>query len=488
MFFLFFKLLKSNNIIKFLKKIKHEYFLISFRFLYGVTGVFFSITSIEYIPLRWSHLDAPIESFYFLHFLWVFSSFLLIIKNSKINDIFHFIISSLILNKFLLTPIGFTVEHVLYLLISFYNIFLNKNIHNYRIEQKLYNQRVIFVLFSNLGIIFFLASLWKVNDPLWYEGNGFYSTLELNWLRIKSSNFLFDYKKLLSFFNYSAIFFQMTFLVGLFIKNISIRMIYFLGLSTFFVGLLYPMHLSFIGEIGLSYIILYILIIDYDTNDFITNKWLKFVFCYLIMFAIGISVFHIIRSDRAVTNKIIDNNNINKEKFSDYFKSTFKIIKNANISLFWIDAKMGLFNRWHNIGLYGFKVFVDGIEEYIVFDNDLYSGKDNNFYPRHYQSVLYLISDLIHKKSFDKSYQLNEFERIVINNIIIQNTKNHENFTEVRIRVKKFMTQLESGDNYWEDFIVFKDCKLEFYEINNKFRKQSRIKYLDNYFDGKNYH
>lgn len=247
------------------------------------------------------------------------------------------------------------------------------------------------------------------------------------------------------------------------------------------------MHLSFIGEIGLSYIILFILIIDYDTNDFLRKKWLKLLFCYMVVFAIGISVFNLIRSDRAVTNKIIGDSNYNKEKSSDYLKSTLKIIKNTNISLFWIDAKMGLFNRWHNIGLYGFKVFVDGIEEYIVFDNDLYSGKNNNFYPRHYQSVLYLITDLIHKKSFDRSYQPNEFERTVINNLIIQNTKSNENFTEVRIRVKKFMTQLESGDNFWEDFIVFKDGKLEFCEIKNKFRKQSRIKYLDNYFDGKNY-
>lgn len=465
----------------FIKKFIHNYLL--FRLSFGIVGVLFSYTSLEFIPLRFGHLELNETIIYGIHYLWLLSNFLIIIFNSKINDFFHFLLSTLILNKFILTPIGFSVEHLLFLLISFYNLLLVK-----KTNKKLndYNRKVIFLLFMNLGVIFLFASIWKINDPLWFEGNGFRSALELNWLRVKSATFLLDFPIFLKALNYIAIFFQLTFLFGTLVNNIVFRKIYFLGLSSFFLGLIFPMHLSFIGEVGFSYIILYTYIIKFDSKIFFYDKKFKYVFFHFFLVAITLSIFNITRNS-INSPSFIKPKTLNTQEDIGYFKKGLKFLKNLNISLFWIDTKMGLFNRWHNIGIYCFRVYVDDQLQYEIFDEELYSSKFNFMYPRHYQATMYFITDLIHKINYYDNYKLTDFEKITLNNLIYQNTKKINHYNQIKIKVKKSMTKLEKGNNYWEDFILIDENEIKFSRVKNTFQFQSRFREFENYFNGKNY-
>lgn len=188
--------------------------------------------------------------------------------------------SCLILVPVFVTKFNYTVEDYLLQIILF-NFLLSR-----LLSLEFHNTILLCVL--NLSQSILSAGIEKAFDPAWSHGVGFYYVCNLKWLLSASFAFLGKYNMLSVLLNYSAIAFELFFIITIFLR--PLRRIGAIALVLFFVILTVVLRVDFIGPFGLIISTAYLACIGRINNlrikEMFTSKT-KYVFLvYITLIAI----------------------------------------------------------------------------------------------------------------------------------------------------------------------------------------------------------
>ena len=460
----------------FIDRPTHGPTLALFRIAYALVGLFYAVTSVEFVKLRWYDSDIPSQIFLITHYLWIFLLCLMLIGiGGRVRNFLHFLVALFLLDPNITTPLGNSVQETVYLLPAFWISFMNldeylalkisRNPFKIRfIFQKIpgpISEWPIFLLGLNYGAIFCSAGIHKLMDPLWQMGLGYYMTSSLPWIAVPG--LVAEYSKAKFFYlfiNHSTIVLEIA-LVLLWIFKKTRLLATFLIIA-FFAGLVFPLRLDFIGWIGLTYFFAFLSISSYRhflpkklrprpkavNSEEVLKEPFSFKLGYLV-FSINIILmfnYHFLFAlDRRPADILAKCAAKNTDPYRDlekdleeiayresswyqmgtkiFFDNIFVWLNRAVSDLTTRQGRWHLFTRLHNYGTYEYRVILhlkngQRIEPVVIFNPDYTGGPyTQGIVPRYAQACMYPLAYAANILSFHPGHQPNPRQTSFANSV-----------------------------------------------------------------------
>ena len=240
--------------------LKSPIFLSFFRILHALVCMWLIIQIINegYIDFKFfGNSDQNLFIITFFHYFWLFILILILFGTSRrIVYLMHFILSCCFFD----TNIG----DMMLKIAAFWSIFmipqgpiylrLKKSIasiifgfdNKTQIITPLWS---VFLLGINLSFLITISGLYKVLDPVWLEGLGFYFAFLQPWIRVPESTFLLDQKWFILVMNYLGIIFET--LAFFFFPFKRLRPVSIFFMFCFLILVLYPLRIDPVAPAGL---------------------------------------------------------------------------------------------------------------------------------------------------------------------------------------------------------------------------------------------
>jgi len=227
-----------------------------FRISHSVIIIILSLQLLELIPFTFynqNYLD--LQEIKYLHFFWIIVSTLVFLGTKKRS----FFIIYFILNYYLL---GGNIGDYMLKVSSFWMIFI---IPSYKFILKTNKFKLLgfsipmekddtswatFLFGLNISFIITISGIFKILDPVWFNGYGFYYAFIQPWIHVKWTSFLVDYEWFVYLMNYTAILFESSvFFLFIFNKTRLLSIFFMFG----FIGLVnFPLRIDPIGPAGVN--------------------------------------------------------------------------------------------------------------------------------------------------------------------------------------------------------------------------------------------
>jgi hypothetical protein len=175
--------------------------------------------------------------------------------NLFIRNQYLYILNFLFLSILLNIKYGYNVEDLMFQITSFWLIFINasrikltRNIifWNNNLDRSGY----VFLFGLNISITIFISGIGKLLDPIWLGNYGMYYLISLPWISITYlADSIRDNEILIILISKLAVVFELIVLPLYIIKRF--RLIAISLLFVFWISLLFPLRLDFIGPIGI---------------------------------------------------------------------------------------------------------------------------------------------------------------------------------------------------------------------------------------------
>jgi len=120
----------------------------------------------------------------------------------------------------------------------------------------------VYLLGVNISFIITISGIFKLLDPVWFSGLGFYYSYLQPWIHVKWTVFILDYEWLVYAMNYIAIVFEsLPFFLFFFKKTRFLSFIFMLC----FIGLVnFPLRIDPVGPAGIVILIAVFTILDFE--------------------------------------------------------------------------------------------------------------------------------------------------------------------------------------------------------------------------------
>ena len=221
------------------------------NFIYHGLSILFILRNIELTEILYFHEKEFIRLIIALqHTLLA----LLVINLFTINQ-YLYILNFLLISTLLNIKYGYNVEDLMFQITSFWLIFINSSRIKFISNLIFWNNDLdrsgyVFLFGLNIVITIFISGIGKLFDPIWLGNYGMYYLISLPWISIPYlADLIRENQILIILISKLAVIFELI-VLPLYISK-RFRIIAISLLFVFWVSLLFPLRLDFIGPIGI---------------------------------------------------------------------------------------------------------------------------------------------------------------------------------------------------------------------------------------------
>ena len=100
--------------------------LAAFRVAFALIGIFYALGTLSALQLRWHDVGYSLGLITALHFCWIgLLTLMMLGVGGRMRSLIHFLLSLVLLNPTIGTPVGFSVQDSLYLTGAFWIVFID---------------------------------------------------------------------------------------------------------------------------------------------------------------------------------------------------------------------------------------------------------------------------------------------------------------------------------------------------------------------------
>ena len=245
-----------NKLKSVLPKYKSTYWIDVYRISHSLIVLILAIQLIELIPFTYyNEDDLLLNNLKYLHYFWILISVLIFLgTQSRFIFIIYFI-----LNYHLL---GGNIGDYMLKVSSFWMVFI---IPSFNFVLKCYGFKILgfsikgkkvdtswamFLFGLNISFIITISGIFKLIDPVWISGYGFYYAYIQPWIHVEWTSFIVNSEAFVLFMNYTALLFESSvFFLYIFSKTRTLSILFMFG---FILLVNFPLRIDPVGPAGLT--------------------------------------------------------------------------------------------------------------------------------------------------------------------------------------------------------------------------------------------